>query len=348
MRAGALLCFITLSSAAIAAVVPDRRDQPWSEAERQADRHGNARNLYYALSLWERENGALPYSPEGPEHALYKLKEYLPRCPILPELGPGLREPGLDIGVFELPYGILGNKHPHWDDRRKRLVEGAYDYLNEARRLDWTEPAFAVYAEKRGIGGGGRWVVFCNGARLWVTDKNALANDVLGKSLAELVSAEPLPAAAPVAALGKNAFFGRMHQMVAIWGVLYSYAQDHGALPYSEKGADYALYELKAYVQSPVLFDAAYTRLENGVAYWDDEKRCLANGDFEYANLPLSLDEFRKSWYPLGDSTVLIADKWGAYTPALRWIQTSSMAGCTNSRRGQCTRTIRLAEGWTS
>jgi hypothetical protein len=118
--------------------------------------------------------------------------------------------------------------------------------------------------------------------------------------------------------------------MAIIGDFLRAYAEKHGALPYSEKGAEYALYEMKGSVRSPAFFDAMYTTLENGVAYWDDERRCLVNGDFDYLNKPLPqtvFHMFASGDEPMSSAIVLMADKWGAYSPTVRWVLTNSGVG---------------------
>ena len=279
--------------------------------DRLAHRHRSVRQLYRVLAQYELDHGVLPSSSEGPDHALYMLEPYCASIFYMPYFS----QDHLGLKPFEVENGELDMPPAAWDDYEQRVVNLAYDYFNEPRQLDRTQPVFAVYAEKVAEDSDGRWVVFCNGATLWVSSRNGLYQQVLGKSWKQLRRAEPKPVEQPVGVANWRLiqrFTGS--QLAGIFFAMHDYASDHsGSLPFSERGPQAALYKLKAYLPDADIFDGIFTQLENGAAYWNDEKQRLENADFDYLNQPLS-DERRPN-----PPVATLAGKWGADSQNRRW-----------------------------
>jgi hypothetical protein len=280
---------------------------------------------FRALLRYSRDKGRLPSSPKGPEYALYELKPYLAEISLygathydpVTHSNIGWPPPRATVAIFDLPNSRARSGPAHWDDAENRLVGGDFDYLNRPAQLDMSAPSYALYAEKAGLTKSGRWVVFCNGAALWVSNNNNLYKSVLGRSWEELAKTEPGPVQQPVGALSDRQHDARYRQYDDLNHFILQYAIDNGSTPYSEKGGDYALYLLKPYLPDADIFDAVYGRLENGAAYYDDEAKRLANGDFSYFNeaLPPATNQ-----YQLRDNVVILADKEGVYTAEVGWV----------------------------
>ncbi len=275
------------------------------------------RFLYHSLAAYADRHGVLPHSPKGPEYALYEVKPYIAGPDLLSYIHP----PG-DVALFDVPYSRLGNGAAAWDDSNRRVVNIDFDYINEPRALDRSSPSYPVYAEKIGSTKGGRWVVFCNGAMLWVSRGNPDYRSVFGKSMGELAGAQPASVRTPEGYPGTFVDTHRTRNMHFMRSAFVSYQKEHGVIPHSERGQDYALYRLKAYLPDAEVFDALYTNLENGVAYWDDEAKRLANGDFLYINKAIVLPEDR--YTSPRDDFVIIADKRGVHPRGLRLLVLSS------------------------
>ncbi len=278
-------------------------------AERNVLNLHAARQLYRVLSLYEEENGALPHSPEGPEHALYVLKDYVGRVPRYPH-GDFTATNNMDVEDLELPYPWLGDGAAYWDVDGQELMDGDYDYLNEPIALNRESPERAVYATRVDFLFDGRWVVFENGAALWVSRANPYHDAPLGRTMDELQAAEPDENRKPDLRLTFDQWHDQGSHQERIAFAVYRYAEDHGAVPLSPAGGAYALYELRDYVPDAGAFDALYTRLENGAAYWDHENKRVGNADFEYLNEPLTLAE-KHRWQDFSEPIVLLAEKWG-------------------------------------
>lgn len=291
--------------------VPEGRAQ-------EAEKYEKVRHLYYVLSLYEMRTGSLPYSPRGPEYALYELKDCLRLVPQEPQMEFASGYPPMDATVLDVPYTELKNGPAVWDNASKRALSVDYDYINERKKLDKTAPAFAIYAEKAGSSKGGRWVVFSNGATLWLSERNALFADVLGRSRDQLSTAEPGPVEAPIGTPNSWMFWDAESPMHGIQLALREYAEQHGSTPWSDKGGDYALYAIRAWApgwfQNAWTFDAMYTRLKNGVAYWDDDEKCVRNAGFVYLNKPIEPKEFLSK-----DPMVIFAGRPGVPGGGHRW-----------------------------
>jgi hypothetical protein len=291
-----------------------------SKESERAERKAGARELYYALSQYEEDQGRLPYSERGPEYALYRLKDVVLNTDVSDRLNdpvgengpvkpfPADQEPWPGVRIFEVDWGGKSQRPAAWVDADHKVLNVQFDYLNEPRNLDRTQPAFAVYAEKPLPFQPGRWVVFCNGAMLWISEDNKLFAAPLGKSWKELHKAEttlePQPSGGPSDAAAALIADGPLSR---IGKALWQYQEDHGFLPYSEKGGSYALYKLKPYLVRAWVFDDHYSNLENGVAYWDDENGKVDNADYEYLN------ETNVKFTDDGEKmVVVVAEKWGA------------------------------------
>jgi hypothetical protein len=57
----------------------------------------------------------------------------------------------------------------------------------------------------------------------------------------------------------------------------------NGALPYDDRGPEYALYNLRDRLDASY-FDATAEKPPEQRAYWDHQEKCLRNGDYEYWN----------------------------------------------------------------
>jgi hypothetical protein len=277
---------------------------------------------YRAISRYAEANGSIPVSSEGPEHALYNCRPYVEEGlyygsdrPTDRGCGPG------DASLFDLPHTGLDNGAAHWDEASERLADGDFDYLNEPRALDRGSASYALYAEKLGSHREGRWVVFCNGAALWISRANKHHSSPLGMPRDELMAAELAPVAQPVGALSFNASVGKEWQLLDIYLLLEAYEGDHGHLPLSAEGPEHALYMLKDYAPDPAVFDARYTRLENGAAYYCEESQAVLNGDFDYLN---EEPDTSRTWLHRNADPVILADKWGVCGPNVRWVLSAS------------------------
>jgi hypothetical protein len=301
---------------------PELADPPWPV--RNAYNGQAVRDLYRALSLCEREFGHLPHGEgmsrqEAVEDALAAAgwASSLPQYPRFSDSADdGDR---LDVSVCDMRFTLLDNGRAYIDPwgpplAHSRLVCGDFDYLNKAIPLDRSSPSFVVYAEKRGSSPGGRWVVFSNGAVMWVRRDNPHYASPLGKSRSELMAGQPGAGYLPEVELDRYCMLARRTQFQEVQLALLNYAGDHGTTPYSEKGPEYALYKLKPYVPDAAAFDSLYTFIENGTAYWDDEQGRLVNGDYLYLNKPVSRGEvvvvMASEWYGIESDTraVLLSD----------------------------------------
>jgi hypothetical protein len=72
---------------------------------------------------------------------------------------------------------------------------------------------------------------------------------------------------------------------------MQNYYAEHGTFPYSPKGPDYALYELRDSMEA-TYFDGTEQKAPENRAIWDDKEKCLRNGDFLYLNEPGLKPEF--------------------------------------------------------
>jgi len=284
----------------------------WQVAERKE----SVRRLYRLLSAYEMKHGAIPCSSRGPDFALYELEPVAKVTPWFDEAAGG---PLVAVGpdVLDVQFTRLGNGDATWDDNAKCVRNADYDYLNKAIALDRTSPQVAIYAEKAGSTRGGRWVVFSNGAMLWISKANEHYGSPLGMSWSDLGKGEATPVAQPHGVLSRGQLSEREGQYMELLVILQRYAERNGALLHSTRGADYALFRLRGAVTGAGCLDARYTRLENGVAYWNDKEQRLENGDFEYLNEPIAFD--RKSG-ELSRDVVLLADKWGVCSLNARWV----------------------------
>ena len=290
-----------------------------AEGSEHAGRQLWARELYYALSEYEREHGLLPYSQKGPNYALYKLKAIVLRADVSSRLNdlmpanypgtpfPSGMKPFPGVTLFKVDWGERSPDGAAWDDARGVVLNVQYDYLNEPRKLDRTQPAFAVYAEKVMSEQRGRWVVFSNGAMLWIPERNTQFTTPLGRSWKELRSAMPDSVAQPVGDTTDPALgLAVLVHADALIDILLDYENHRGHLPFSARGGDYALYGLRPRVRYPWVFDAYCTHLENGVAYWDEKDGRVQNADYEYLNDP-TVKMFSEQQKPV----VVLAEKWG-------------------------------------
>lgn len=123
---------------------------PWAIASRIRDQRldeqrslvrSNLKSIQIALQEFFVEHGSLPFSPEGPNHALYKLRPYI------------------DAECFDGDTKKPPEARAFWDDREKRLKNSDIFYLNEPG----VRPDFAriVLMSRPGLTGG--WVYFATG-----------------------------------------------------------------------------------------------------------------------------------------------------------------------------------------
>ena len=269
-------------------------------------RKRNVRFLYWVLSRYESVHGALPHSDAGQDYALYRLKPVAPFVGTIPSEGQGLLLP-LGPEIFDVDYPPFKGDKASWDDWDRRVAHPDFDYLNEARALDRSQPKFAVYAEKPLPALNGRRVVFCNGAMLWIPRQDKYFGSPLGRSWKQLHAAGPVEEPQPGGKPSADILGPVVIQAADMNMALRMYLHDHGALPYSERGAEYALYKLKPYVSGAELFDGFYTHIENGVAYWNDEDKKLENSDYDYLNRP-SFSGTDAS----GQEVAVLVERWGA------------------------------------
>jgi hypothetical protein len=313
VKLGTALCVVALTIGVIGTLgIRLRSVSP----ELLAEVHRAVRGPYRALSRYAEASGSTPSDVRGPEYALYKCKPFVGEgLYYWPERLPRDRwDPG-DLSLFDLPRQWPNNGKPWWDDREQRLVGADFDYLNESRPLDRTRASFALYAERRRLGGKGRWVVFCNGAALWISRKNRHYAEPLGMSWAALSAGEVEGVVQPVGILSLDQIGTKLWHLDDLWSLLAMYAYDSGHAPYSPGGEEEALYLLKKRAPDPAIFDAAYTRLENGAAYYDDKSRKVLNCDFDCLNEPLSAEVMSATETGL----VILADKEGVCGSRVRY-----------------------------
>lgn len=286
---------------------------PWPE--RNAYNGQAVRDLYRVLSLYEREQGLLPSGWEEDGEVLYQLEPGMGRVPRYPLEYPHSGEfDCLDVGVFDMPFSLLGNGKAVFDSTGSTgLRYGDFDYLNKAIPLDRSAPSFALYAEKKGSSPGGRWVVFSNGAVMWVERDNPHYASPLGKSRAELMAGQERSADLPELDVDTYCLSQRDRQRSLFIYALYAYAKEHGAMPQSPQGGEHALYKLKPYVPDAAAFDSLYMFIENGTAYWDDEQQRVVNADYTCLNKALP-------WrgVPKDEQVVVIAGEWLGVQPDIR------------------------------
>ena len=284
-----------------------------------AERPHLLRGIYGAFSLYASDNGGrIPYDPRGPDYALYQLKAYVERVTLYscPEPGAEFRWAHGHVGLFS-GAGCRQQGEAQWDDAVGRLVGGQVDYLNMPRALDRRSPAFVLYAARPGPRAYGRWVVFSNGAMMWLDKGNAFYESPLGKSYEHIERAQSPISSAPVGSMSAKHRNVRTLHFLYLLGVLERYAVVNGETPHSDKGSDHALYALKDYVPDAGVFDAPYGLLENGVAWFDDDEQMVRNGDFLYVNEAIGLDPAGPF---LQEKVVLLADRWGVSHPDIRWV----------------------------
>lgn len=283
------------------------------------------RQVYRPLAAYAEEHGPLPASPKGPEAALYKLRPYVTELDeILQRLARGSGK--LSVQFFDIPYTRLRNGPATWDESAGVVRNIDYDYLNETKPLKRGPDRYALYAEKDGSSPGGRWVVFSDGAPMWVSERNKLYREPLGRSWKELREAEgerlfPVkleiadggfpgwPYGKPRARWQRAAIRDRMETLTM---GAFQFTAEHKTIPYSERGPEYALYELRETLPDAAVFDAPYSGLQNGAAWWNHEERRLENGDYIYLNEPLTAEE--------AVGLCLFAEKWGASWRGARWV----------------------------
>jgi hypothetical protein len=123
---------------------------PWAVASRIRDKRldvqesfvrSNLKLIQIAMQEYYVEHKSLPFSPEGPDHALYKLKPY-----IVAKYFDGELKKAPETRAF-------------WDDEGKRLRNSDFFYLNEPS----VKPDFAriILMSRAGLTGG--WVYLASG-----------------------------------------------------------------------------------------------------------------------------------------------------------------------------------------
>ncbi len=107
------------------------------------------RHIYQAMMMYmaqETNWGALPYSAEGEESALYLLKPYLS---------------DQDASLFDAPNADKDVGGPaHWDDTNRKVLGSDYEYANLPVTMleDETPPEdVVILAERPGVRSGLRW-----------------------------------------------------------------------------------------------------------------------------------------------------------------------------------------------
>ncbi len=287
----------------------------WSETQVQqmafAERKERARRLYFVLSQYAEGSGKLPYSVDGASSALYKLRAI---ADVTFEF-PSVAGDRMALPLGERAFGDIFLGAPaSYDDKGMRVVGCSFDYLNEAVAVDRTQPAFAIYAERVLPGMKGRWVVFCNGAMLWVPRRSKGFVAPLGESWRELNSGYPPPERRVAHMPAVESALSTQRQRVVLCLAFASYRAAHnGDLPYAVKGGDYALYELRPYVSDARVFDVPFSQLENGVAYFNHKENRVDNADVVYSNDPKTADGER-------EPVVILAEKWGVSSCNLRFV----------------------------
>jgi hypothetical protein len=113
------------------------------DAQRTLVRY-NLKLIQIALQEYFVEYKSLPFSPEGPAHALYKLKPYL------------------DAECFDGDAKKPPEARAFWDDREKRLKNSDFFYVNEPS----VKPDFARIVLMSRPGLTGEWVYVATGFRI--------------------------------------------------------------------------------------------------------------------------------------------------------------------------------------
>ncbi len=304
---------LVIVAAAVAVLVALRATAAAREGRSEEMRFA-VKQPYRVLAAYADDIGHLPADPLGSGKALYKLKPYLDRV----HLYDWPRKPTADVTIFELPDGSSGDPVACWDDGAHSLLGEDIDYVNEPRVIDRRSPRFAVYAAVRRWGSGGRWVVFCNGAALWISDANRHYDSPLGLSWQDLEQGEAAGVGQPISRLSKTQLTMQGWQCDDLVDALVVYATKHGATPASPDGGDHALYQLKGVVPDAGIFDAVYGRLENGAAFYDQTQHCVVNGDFVYLNEPLPLSAGHPG--QLGSDVCTLCSKPGVVGLDILWV----------------------------
>ena len=118
---------------------------------------------------------------------------------------------------------------------------------------------------------------------------------------------------------------------ISMLSTLQVYQQDHGCIPYDERGPSYALYKLKGYIGTDRawFFDGPKGVLRdlNGKASWNDEEERIENMNYDYINKPnLKIGEDQKdvvilcekTWAMKGNIVCYVTLSRGFYARSLR------------------------------